>query len=155
NGTLTISPSGVITITAIGQSIVYGSNIPTLTNTFYCSNNCSSGVMTGSLTTSKGTAGTATFHNAGIDVGNYGISQGTLADTIGDPIDFIGASLAVTPKIMTVSGVTASNKTYDGITTATVNTANAVVVGIIAADKKIINLNGVGSTTGAFASANA
>ncbi len=40
----------------------------------------------------------------------------------------------ITPKALSVSGVTAANKAYDGTTTATVNTTNAVYNGLVSGD---------------------
>ena len=40
----------------------------------------------------------------------------------------------ITPKGLTVSGITAADKVYDGTTTATVNTSSAVLTGLISGD---------------------
>lgn len=57
----------------------------------------------------------------------------------------------ITTKALTVSGVTASDKIYDRNTVATLDTASATLVGVIAGDT--VNLNTT-SVTGAFANAN-
>ena len=57
-------------------------------------------------------------------------------DTVTDAADDWAAALAeqasttatITQKALTVSGITAANKTYDGGTTATISTANAAAV---------------------------
>ena len=43
-------------------------------------------------------------------------------------------SFTVNPKALTVSGITASNKVYDGITDAALNTNSATLVGVLAGD---------------------
>ena len=75
---------------------------------------------------------------SGSDSGNYALAQpSTSAD--------------ITAKSLTVSGVTASNKVYDGNTTATLNTGSAALVGVIAGD--LVTLN-VASASGVFADKN-
>ena len=59
----------------------------------------------------------------GADAGNYALNNGT-ASTTAD----------ITPKALTVSGVTVSDKVYDGSKSATVNTTSAVYIGLIAND---------------------
>mgnify|MGYP000081790542 CR=1 FL=1 len=67
----------------------------------------------------------------GADVGNY---------TITDQSTTVAS---ITPKVLTVSGVTASNKTYDQTTAATVSTAGAVLGGLIAGDVLAVNATGM------------
>ncbi len=61
-----------------------------------------------------------------------------------------GALLTVAPKALTVSGITAANKVYDGGTTATLGLASAAPVGVVSGDT--VNLVTT-SASGAFASA--
>lgn len=75
----------------------------------------------------------------GASAGNYAITQPA-------------AAAAIRTKSLTVSGLTALNKTYDGSTTATLNPANAALVGVINGDTVTL---GAGSATGAFTSASA
>jgi filamentous hemagglutinin family protein len=72
----------------------------------------------------------------GTDAGNYSVGQPT------------GLTANITPASITVSGITASNKTYDGTTAATVNTAGAVFTGKVGGDAVTV------STTGTFADKN-
>ena len=67
----------------------------------------------------------------GADVGNY---------TITDQSTTVAS---ITPKVLTVFGVTASNKTYDQTTAATVSTAGAVLGGLIAGDVLAVNATGM------------
>ncbi len=66
---------------------------------------------------------------------NYSLANGTASGTI-------------TAKQLTITGVTANNKIYDGSTTATLNTGSAALVGLIAGDN--VNLS-TPSTSGSFA----
>ncbi len=52
---------------------------------------------------------------------------------------------------LTVSGVTASDKTYDGGTNATLNTGGAALVGVIGSDSVTLN---TGGATGFFSDKN-
>src|SRR5207245_2608687 len=58
------------------------------------------------------------------------------------------ASADITAKALTVTGVTANNKVYNGTTTATLNFASAAPVGVVSGDSVTLNTN---SATGAFA----
>ena len=74
---------------------------------------------------------------AGADAANYSASvSGSLTADI-------------TKKAVTVSGITASDKTYDGTTAATTNTGSANLAGVIGGDTVTV------SSTGAFADKNA
>src|SRR5207249_6620267 len=55
----------------------------------------------------------------------------------------------ITAKTLTVSGITASNKVYDGNTTATLNTGAAALVGVVAGDTVTLSTAGA---TGTFSS---
>src|SRR5205085_9684051 len=74
----------------------------------------------------------------GDDAANYTLTQPTSAATI-------------TPKTLTVTGITASDKYYDGTTVATIDKSGAVLVGVCTLDEDV-TLN-KGSATGQFASA--
>ena len=67
----------------------------------------------------------------GADVNNYAIAS--QATTTAD----------ITPKALTIFGVTAANKTYDQSTGATVSTAGAVYGGLIAGDAVSVNATGL------------
>jgi hypothetical protein len=53
-------------------------------------------------------------------------------------------SVPVNPKALTVTGITASDKVYDGNTTATLNTSGATLVGTVSPD--VVTLNTAGAT---------
>ncbi len=63
----------------------------------------------------------------------------------------ISSTQAVNQKSLTVSGVTASDKPYDGTMSASLNTGTAALVGLVNGDPVTLNTNGA---TGAFADAN-
>jgi hypothetical protein len=66
----------------------------------------------------------------GADLSNYSITgQAT-------------TTASITPKGLTVSGVTADNKVYDGSTAATVNTAGATYSGLIGGDDLTVTVTG-------------
>lgn len=75
---------------------------------------------------------------SGNDAGNYRISG------VG------GANAFITPKALTVTGITADNKVYDASTTAGLNLAGAGFAGLVAGDQL-----SVGSASGRFSDKNA
>jgi gliding motility-associated-like protein len=79
------------------------------------------------------------FTAGGPDYGNYTITQPT-------------ATANITTAVLTVSGVTANSKVYDGTTTATLNTGTATLSGVFGTD--VVTLNATGAT-GAFDNKNA
>ncbi len=88
-----------------------------------------------------GTGKTVTFTGlapAGADGSNYTLTQPTTTANI-------------TAKTLTVSGVTANNKVYDGSTTATLGFGSASFVGVVSGDTVTVNSSGA---TGTFANAN-
>ena len=109
--------------------------------------------------------------SSGLDV-TYSVSDTTVATNCGSTLYITGAgtcdvvavqagntnyypavnvtqSLTVTPIALTVSGVTANNKLYDGTTAATLDASSAAFTGVINADDVAIAAN----PTGTFASA--
>ena len=74
---------------------------------------------------------------AGADVGNYTLLQPTLIGNI-------------TAKGLTVTGITANNKAYDGNTNATLNTTGVTLVGPVTGDAVTLDTAGA---TGAFTDA--
>jgi filamentous hemagglutinin family protein len=76
------------------------------------------------------------FTLTGSDAGNYSVVQPN------------NVTANITQASLTVSGISAQNKVYDGATTATVSTANVVRSGLIAGD--VVNI----SATGNFADKN-
>jgi hypothetical protein len=86
-----------------------------------------------------GNAKTVTLANSygGADAGNYAIAGQS------------STTASITQKALSVSGITAADKVYDGTTAATVSTAGAVVQGLVAGDDVHV------TSTGTFADKNA
>ena len=106
DGTLTVNPKA-LTITAEAKTKVYGDDDPALTYT-------SEGLVNGDAITG------ALSRVYGEDVGDYDISQGTLAAP-NYSITYTGANLTITPKTLTVTAksrtITYGDKpTNDGVT---------------------------------------
>ncbi len=72
----------------------------------------------------------------GAQAGNYTLTQPA------------GITANITPKSLTVSGITANNKMFDGNTAVTLNIDNASMVGVCIGDDVILN---TGSVVGTFA----
>jgi len=104
NADITSKP---ITVTAASKTKVYGSDDPALT--YAAPSLLGTDVFTGSLSRSTGDS-----------VGKYAIAQGTLSAGGNYAITYVGDSLSVTKKALSISGATASSKVYDGSVSATV-----------------------------------
>jgi gliding motility-associated-like protein len=135
-------PTATANITAIGLSItgaiannkVYDHTTAATLNT---GNAVLAGVISGDLVTLNKTAASGTFNNknvgtskpvtvsgftlSGTDAGNYTLTQPSLTANI-------------TPASLYITGVTANDKVYDGTVTATINTVNALLSGILSGD---------------------
>ena len=75
---------------------------------------------------------------SGTSSGNYTLSQPT------------GLTADITPKALSITGLTANNKVYDGNTTASLNTGSSVLSGVIGGDQVILVTTGA---TGSFSDA--
>ena len=87
-----------------------------------------------------GTGVTVTINGlflTGADAGNYIVEPPTTTANI-------------TPVTLTVTGITADDKTYDGTTAATLNTNGAMLMGVVHGDDIVLN---VSDAVGTFASA--
>jgi hypothetical protein len=83
------------------------------------------------------------------DAGNYDV---VVTNSCGSATSTPLAVLTVNKKTLTVTGVTANNKVYDGNTTATLNTGSAALSGLVAGLSSV-TLN-TGGATGTFADKN-
>ena len=119
-----------LTVTAEAKSKTYGDADPTLTYT-------TDGLVNGD------TISGALTRDAGEDVGTYAISQGTLSAGDNYAISFTGADFTISKKPVTVSGITAANKPYDGNTNATLNYDNVTFNGIITGDALTVTATGI------------
>ncbi len=86
-------------------------------------------------------------NNKGTDVGTYNATAVVKANGYEDLT--LNAKMIIKPKNLTVSGLTAENKTYDGTTDATVK--GGTLSGVVTGD----DVSATFPTTGTFASANA
>ena len=145
NGQLTVNPFA-LTVTATGVNRVYdATNLATITladNRFVwdaATLTTSSGAATfldKNVANSKAVSVTG-IALAGAAAGNYTFN--TTAATTGN----------ITPAALSVSGITANSKVYDGLTSATLNTAASGFTGMLAGDVLT-----VGAATGAFVDKN-
>jgi trimeric autotransporter adhesin len=156
NYTLT-QPTTTANITALGltiQGVTAGNKVydGTTSATLNSSAAALSGVISGDAVTLVKTGATGTFANrnvgtgktvtisgftlSGTDAGNYTLTQ---------PI----TTANITALGLTISGVTASNKVYDGTTSATLNTSGAALSGVISGDAVTLVKTGI---TGTFSS---
>ncbi|KQQ33300.1 hypothetical protein ASF61_09395 [Duganella sp. Leaf126] len=92
-------------------------------------------------------SGTALASTTGLTLGAS--SNGGLASNY--VLSTAGSSVAVTPKGLTLNGITALGKTYDATTAASLDTSNVGYSGLVGGDSVTLS----GSGTGTFASADA
>jgi hypothetical protein len=153
NYTLTL-PSTTATITAKALTVtgaIASSKVYDRTNNATITASTLVGVIGGDTVT---IAGTGTFASINVGTGIAITSTQTLsgADAGNYTITLpVGLSANITAKPLTITGVTASNKVYDGNTTATLS-GTAVLSGVIAADNANITLN-ISLATATFANA--
>ena len=152
NGTLIVNKAPITAVTGITAAHkTYDGTTAAALNTDHAA---FTGLIAGehlSVATAAGAfadknAGTGkTVNITGITLGGANIGNYTLAATTATTTADIAR-----PPINTVTGITAVNKTYDGTTAATLNTANAAFTGMIAGD----SLN-IATATGTFGDKNA
>jgi len=147
SGNLSITPAALI-ISANPQTKVYGTSDPALT---YASNGLINGVIVDGVMINDTISGNL-IRDLGKNVGNYLINQGTVSVSSPSNYDttYNSAFLTITPATLTVSGITANNKLYDGATAATLNLASAIISGVVSGD----NVSLSGSYIANFFSAN-
>jgi trimeric autotransporter adhesin len=103
-------------------------------------------------TDSQGVATLANVSFAGLNAGAY--ANGVTASFGGNLTYTSGTNtglLVVSPLQVSVSGITAAGKMYDGTTLASVNTSGAVLAGVLAGDDVTLNAS---AATGTFATKN-
>lgn len=141
NGTLTITPRP-ITVTAVTDTKAYDGNtsstgIPTIT--------------AGTLASGDTPNFIQTFDTPAIGTGKTLTPSGTVTDgNSGNNyvVTFVPDNTGVISGItVTATGITASNKVYDGTSAAVINTSGAALVGVIPGDDVQLNVAGA---TGAF-----
>jgi hypothetical protein len=145
--------SGTITLTAVNQTVTYGTAPNTtaqlgVTFTFSCSDGCSSSVLTGNPGIS---IGGATSTSGDFIAGNHTISLAGATDNNGYTINYLTGTLTVNTKGLTISGMTANNKVYDATTAATLNHGSDTLNGVVTNDVVSFDTSGA---TGTFADKN-
>ncbi|MER2252821.1 MBG domain-containing protein [Methylorubrum podarium] len=142
-GTLSVTPRPV-TVTADAQSRLYGDANPSLT---YTTTSLGSGAaLSGSLATAAGPAS---------DVDPYPITQGTLTASANPnyALTYVGATLTVTPRPLTVTGGTISRVYGDANPTST--TAFSAPTGSAGSGSGLVNGDTIASVALASATADA
>jgi hypothetical protein len=135
----------MVTFTATVAAVSSGTAAPTGTVVFL---DGSTQIGSGKVSTSNGVT-TATFSTSTLSAATHPITAvyGGDANDQGSTSNVVNET--ITPAPLTVAGITANNKVYDSTTTATLNTAVAVLVGVYPGDSVTLNTAGA---TGTFAS---
>ena len=145
----------VISVAPNATSIVYGSADPSLVLAGSNYSGFIDGDTLSSVTGSQSLTLAAAGANSGAGyrpVGSYAYTlNGTLTDSLGYQYAPFSASLAVTPRALALSGISAASKVYDGSTTATL-TGTATFSSALSGD---VVTPVSGGATGSFANANA
>ncbi|CAN7228793.1 two-partner secretion domain-containing protein [Polaromonas sp. LjRoot131] len=137
------SVTPMINITGDNQAKVYGAAEPGLTYTV------GSGLVAGDTAASALAGLLAAPTGSAASAGTHAITQGTLASALGYGIAYTNGTLTVDKATLTVTGVAANNKTYDGSAAATlgnIGTLSGLAYG------EALTLNSTGAS---FADANA
>ena len=134
--TLTVDPAAITVTVDAGQTKVYGDADPTFTYTISSGSLVGSDVLSGELDRATGE-----------NVGTYAIGQGTLSNA-NYMITFVGNDFEITQKGVSVTGVSANSKVYDGTTAAALDISGASLVGIESGDLSNVSLF---TATGTFA----
>ena len=133
-----------VIVTASNVSATYTSAVWNGTDTYTCSIGSCSG-LSGTITFG-GTAASA------INVGNYSITPGGLYSSSqqGYAITFVSGQLTITPASLTITGITAANKIYDGTVAAVLS--GTAKISPLGSDSANLTLGGTG--TGTFSTKN-
>jgi filamentous hemagglutinin family protein len=123
-----------ITVTADALGRTYGNANPVLSYSVGGLGLVNGDTLTGAQATTAGLTS---------NVGNYAITQGSLAASSNYAVTYLGDNLTVTPAPLTVSGISAANKVYDQTNAATVNVAGASYTGLIGGDVVTVSATGV------------
>ena len=148
-GALTVNPAA-LAIAANNQSKTYGQAL-LMAGTEFKASGLANGDTVASVTlTSAGAGATATVAGSPYSI----VPSGATGTGLGNySLSYQPGELTVNPAALTVSGLTANSKRYDGTTTATLNTTGATLAGVLATDTANVTLVTSGAT-GAFADKN-
>ena len=146
--TASITPAGLTISGLAASSKVYdGTTVATITGTPVTTGVIGSDAVSVSVTATGAFGEKAVGNNKPVTVSSLTLS-GTDAGNYTLSVPLLSAS--ITPAPLTVTGVTAANKVYDGTTSATINTAGATLHGVLAGDTGDVTLVASGAS-GAFA----
>ncbi|WP_084688012.1 YDG domain-containing protein [Paraburkholderia oxyphila] len=148
-----ITPAPLYIINAYATNKVYDT---TTADTLNVSSASLSGLVpsdAGNVTLNTSTTGTFAQSNVGngiaVTASGFGISGSAAGNYTLQPITGLAAN--ITPAPLTVTGAVANNKVYDATTTATINTGNATLSGVLGSDSVTLSSGGA---TGQFITAN-
>jgi len=146
-----------VTLTAVSTGTVTARAITVTASTDskeYNGTASSTGIPTisaGSFATGDSATWTQTFDNKNVGTSKTITSAGTVSDgNSGNnyTVTFTSVSTgAITFKPLTVSGVAANNKDYDGTNAVTLNTGSATIVGVVSGDSVSLNTTAAGVFT--------
>ncbi|NBU42415.1 MAG: filamentous hemagglutinin, partial [Planctomycetia bacterium] len=123
-----------ITITAGTTSKTYGAAEPALSFSYLIASLVTGDTFTGSLVRAPGET---------VAGSPYAITQGTLSLGSNYTITFVGANLTITPKTLTVTGATATNRDYDGTTVIAIT--GGTLAGVVGSDTVTLGGSPAGS----------
>ena len=148
NAGLTINKANAYVIIGSGQSSTYGST-PTIT---YTLNANAAGTGSAITTATTGTAVITNAPSATSDATSYSLTYASGLNSTNYSFNPAASSVSFTvnPKPLLITGQTAINKTYDGTTSAVLNSDNASLVGVVGSDPVVLN---AAAAYGSFASA--
>ena len=128
--TFAITTKAITVTPDAGQTKAYGASDPTFTYTN--TSLVGSDTFTGNLS-----------RVAGETIGTYNITLGTLTAgaNYSVTLNTTPVTFAITTKAITVTGITASTKVYDGNTSATLNTGEKGLVGVVVGDAVTLNIS--------------
>jgi uncharacterized protein YkwD len=139
----------LLTVTANDRSKTYGETV-TFAGTEFTAAGLQNSESVGTVTlTSSGAVPTATVAGSPYSIVPSAASGGTF-NPANYLITYANGTLTINPVTVTVAGITAASKVYDGTTTATINTSCATLNGVLSADKGDVTLMTSG-VTGSFA----
>ncbi len=162
SGTLSVT-AAALTVTANAVTGTYGSSSANTLNgtTGFGSTGLKNGETIGSVTLgTNATTSTSGNYNAGTWTVTASAATGGTFNASNYTITYQTAAHTVNQKALSITGVTANNKTYDASATATLNTGGAGLAGVVdglnnggGGPVDTVNLN-VGGVSGTFADAN-
>jgi hypothetical protein len=129
-----------LTITADNETVTYGTApSESVTITGMQNGDASATVVTTDASISIG-GDTSTSGN--YIVGDHTITPSAAASTYGYGFSYSTGTLTVDTKALTIGGITASNKTYNGNTTATIDASAATFTGLVDGDAVTVSATG-------------